>query len=207
MRINILVFFILGLNFFARAQDSLATIATMQYQSEPLSDGWEEITSIDGNFRMMMPGQVELKSDTFLTDIGRLNYHVFYHEHFVKEGSPREVTEEDPEKTLLFMLSIYEYPTYTIHSDSLELLDSYFEATIEGATQGVNGTLIYVNDIQKGNYPGKIWRINYNNGKGVIRTKAFLIKKRLYLLSVVSDKAFSANAANDRFFDSFEIFN
>jgi hypothetical protein len=187
------------------SQDSLSVEKpfSMEFFQESLDDGWWEVISYDGKFRVTVPGKMQLKSDTLLTDIGKLNYHVFYHEHFTNQGGSEE---QNPENNLLFLLSIYEYPDRSIHSDSISLLDNYFEATIEGATQGVRGELIYSDDINLKGYPGKVWRINYNGDKDLIRTHAYLVKQRLYLLSVVSNKAFSINTANDRFFNSFRFF-
>lgn len=176
---------------------------SMEYTSEQKADGWWEIESYEGKFRLMVPGKMKLKSDTTFTDIGKMRYHVFYHEHFLEEGSGNN---KDPESNLLFLLSIYEYPAFTVHSDSTEVLDNFFKATIDGAAESVQGELIYSNDIQMGSYPGKMWRVNYNGGKDVIRTRAFLVENKLYLISVVSNKAFSINAANDRYFGSFKIF-
>lgn len=193
------------LTFFIGKVTGQDTLNTFSFQTEILNDGWLEAVSYGGKFRVAFPGEVKYKPDTFQTDIGKLNYHVFYHEHFLGQGSGVE-DKDKPGENLLFMLSIYEYPNYTIHSDSTEVHESYFKATIDGATQGVDGELIYTTDIQLNDFPGKMWRINYNNGDGVIRSRAFLIKKRLYLLSVVADRAFSMSSSNERFFESFEIF-
>jgi hypothetical protein len=176
----------------------------MDYQSTGVGDGWEEVVSFEGKFKITFAGAVMHKSDTVLTDIGKLNYNVFYNQLNQKAKSDQEA-EAAAADNLLFMLSIYDYPTYSIHSDSIEVLKEFFDATIEGAAQGVNGELIYANDIKMDQYPGKLWRINYNNGEGVIRTKAYLIQKRLYLLSVVAEKTYGMNNVSDRFFDSFEI--
>ncbi len=205
MRLIFSLFIIFITPLLLSAQDTLVSDETfaMEYSSEEKADGWWEIVSYEGKFRLMVPGKMNVKSDTTLTDIGKLHYHVFYHEHFMEEGSG---DKKDPESNLLFLLSIYEYPAYAIHSDSSEVLGNFFQATIDGAVESVQGELIYTNDIEMNAFPGKMWRINYNGGKDVIRTRAFLVENKLYLLSVVSNKAFSINAANDRYFGSFKIF-
>lgn len=187
------------------AQDSLDLehVGAMEFFQEPLDEGWWEVTSYAGKFRLTVPGEMQLRSDTLLTDIGYMPYHVFFHEHFLEEEKKEKT---NPENNLLFLLSIYEYPAYSVHSDSTEMHEHFFEATIDGATSGVGGELIYSDDIQMDGFPGKMWRINYNGDKNVIRTRAYLVEQRLYLLSVVTIKAFSINAANDRFFDSFRLF-
>ncbi|KAA3638116.1 MAG: hypothetical protein DWQ02_05545 [Bacteroidetes bacterium] len=193
-------------HFLLSAQDSLVLddSFSMEYSSEQKQDGWWEMVSYEGKFKVMAPGQMKVKSDTTQTDIGKLRYHVFFHEHFLEEGSK---DKKDPEANLLFLLSIYEYPSFAIHSDSTEVLDNFFQATVDGAVESVQGQLIYTNDVQMDTYPGKMWRINYNGDKNVIRTRAYLVENRLYLISVVSNKAFSINAANDRYFGSFKIFH
>ncbi len=124
----------------------------MDFFQEPLDNGWWEVISYDGKFRLTVPGKMQLRSDTILTDIGRLNYHVFYHEHFTESD---ESTAKNPEENLLFLLSIYEYPLNSIHSDSLGLLENFFEATIDGAAQGVKGELIYADDLELKGIPVK----------------------------------------------------
>ena len=60
------------------AQDTLATFGIMDYQSTGVGDGWEEVVSFEGKFKIAVPGTVQHKSDTVLTDIGKLNYNVFF---------------------------------------------------------------------------------------------------------------------------------
>ena len=182
------------------AQDSLLTIVSLNLQTKSLADGWKEVICYDANFKISIPGTFQLKSDTIQTDIGDLYLHTFYLQQKKIEAKGKATTGEN----LFFTLSIYDYP-FSIHQDSTDLLADFLSTTVESATGGVGGELVYQSDISLNKYHGKIWRIHYNKGKNVIRSKAYLIKNRLYLLSVAVEKKYSLNIKTDRYFESFKF--
>jgi hypothetical protein len=160
----------------------------------PQNDDWKEFKSYEGNFRVLTPAPLKEKIDSIETQIGRLAYHTFFYQ------SPMNDAEN-----VLYMVSYCDYPEGTVHSDSTEMLEEFFTTTMEAAAESVDGELIYSNDVEIGEYPGKFWRINYLRGQAVIKTKAFLVKNRYYAVQTIMFREMSLNPKSNRFMDSFDL--
>ena len=168
--------------------------------SSPLqaqADKWEEFKSYEGRFRVLVPGPMVQRVDSLETPIGTLAYHTFFYQ------PPKE--EESTADNLLYLLSYCDYPEHTVHSDSAELLDEFFSATIEEAVESVHGELAYSDSQEYFGYPGRIWRIDYINGQAVIKTRALVAGNRYYALQTATVKGRSLNTASSRFMDSFRL--
>ena len=95
---------------------------------------WSEYKSFDGKFRVLVPAEMTAKVDSIQTEVGKLAYHThLYQPTDVKTG-----------ENLIYMVSYVDYPEHSIHSDSTEILDEFFENTIESGliplfkTQSIN---------------------------------------------------------------------
>lgn len=187
-------------NYFIVTALVLFSFSSLKAQEGPLVhsvlDKWEEIISYDGRFRILSPGKMENKQDTVKTPIGDLVYHTFFF-----QTSDRDKSEEN----YVYMLSYCDYPPYTIHSDSSELLLDFFETTVETAVSSVRGELMYSTDTDLDDYPGKLWRIDYLNGRGIIKTKALVVDSRYYAVQTVTKKGLGVNQSADVFLDSFRL--
>jgi len=158
------------------------------------SGKWEEFISYDGGFRVLVPGPIKQKVDSIETRVGELAYHTFFHQAPGKDS-----------ENVLYMISYCDYPEGTLHSDSLELLNEFFQATMEAAASSVRGELIYADDTRLQRYPGKVWRIDYLNGKAVIKTRAYVVQQRYYTVQTIMLRSRSLNRASDKFLDSFRL--
>lgn len=158
------------------------------------TENWKDFTSIHGQFKVRVPGEFKEKADTFDTDIGNLVYHTFFYQD-QSEGA----------ENFVYMISYVDYPVGAVHSDSTELLEEFFKATIDQATFSIAGDLAYSNPIEEQGYPGFLWRINYRQNTGIIKTKALLKNNRYYAIQAVSTKELGLNPTIDRFLDSFQI--
>lgn len=170
----------------------LGSCFTLQAQS---AGDWENFTSVDGLFKVQTPGPMSHKADTVATKIGSLVYHTYYYQEEVEEGADN----------FIYMVSFVDYPSTAVHSDSTNLLKDFFAATLDQAAFSIAGKVIYSNPITMKGYPGFIWRINYNQDKGVIKTKAVLVQNRYYSIQAVTIKELALNSAVDRFLDSFRL--
>ncbi len=174
------------------AQDSL-TMETLRYDKRTAPNGWEEVNCYSGNFQIKMPGKILQKTDSIETEIGKMSYYTFFFRDEKNFGT-------------VYIASYCEYPPHTIHSDSTGLITDLFDATMDAARMSIHGKLVYSDDKNYQSYPGKIWRIDYKQGTGVIHSQAYLIKNKFYTLSVISDKKHLLNKQSALFFDSFGIF-
>lgn len=156
---------------------------------------WKEFQSYEGRFRVLAPGAFQQKVDSIETPLGKLAYHVFFYQPEAKDSADN----------LIYMVSYCDYPAFTLHSDSTELLEEFFETTIESAVESVGGELAYASERPYREYPGRIWRIDYINGEAVIKTRALVAGNRYYALQTATVRSRSLNTASERFMDSFRL--
>ena len=157
-------------------------------------ESWDVFQSFDGKFKVLTPGEMVTKENPIKTEIGELNYITFLH----------QPAEKNPDN-LVYMVSYCDYPKYSIHSDSTELVEEFFKTTVETAVESVKGELSYSSEITMNEFPGRLWRVDYNDGKALIKTKSFLVKNRYYSIQVISLKEKGMNLQVDKFLDSFSL--
>lgn len=155
---------------------------------------WKEYTDHEGRFSVLVPGELSKKEIPVATQIGELVYHSYYY----------QPTEKDPDN-ILYMLSYCDYPEGGMHSDSVALLESFFEATLESALESVKGELLYSTDTKLQNYPAKLWRLTYQDGEASIKSKAILAQNRFFMIQTVGFRDKGINPNIDKFLDSFRI--
>lgn len=169
------------------------TVLSFQLQAQ---DMWQYMTSYEGNFKVHAPGVLTEKVQTITTEVGELEYHRFFYQ------SPTDDAEN-----YIYMINYVDYPLGSLHSDSLELVQTLFETSKEAALENVAGELQYADQLNFYDYPAQIWRIDYNEGNAVLKTKVFFVKNRFYLLQVATTKPKRMNQSINQFLDSFQLLN
>ena len=159
-----------------------------------LGEKWSYFRSTPGNFEVQIPGDFIEKSDTIETPVGKLVYHTAFLQ-----------LERPDSDNLFYMVGYCDYPEHTIHSDSTEMLDEFFTGTMETAALAVKGNLTYSVPLKQENFPGWQWRIDYLEGEALIKTRAFVVKKRYYSIQTIMFKNKSMNRSPNRFFESFRL--
>ncbi len=155
---------------------------------------WVPTNSYDGRFQVLSPGLMIEKTDSIETPLGKLAYWVHFYQ-------PEDKTADN----LLYMISWCDYPEGSIHADSVEMLEEFFNATMESAAFSVKGSVVYSDAYKMEEYPGRIWRIDYLDGNAIIKTRAFVVGSRYYALQTVSRKERHLNILGEKFFDSFRL--
>ncbi len=159
------------------------------------NEDWLVYKSHEGGFIIESPGKIKEVINRANTSLGELEYHIFIY----RDNS------KDPDN-LAYMVSYCDYPDGSIHSDSTELAQDFFEATIDQAVESVNGKLAYSSESKYRGYPGMIWRTDYGGDDGgIIRTKAFIKGQRYYSIQTVCSKDKSMNLSSDKFFNAFNL--
>lgn len=176
------------------AQDKNVQSESIAYVTNVGADGWFEIQSNEGKFRIVAPGEMKAKVDSIDTDLGKMAYHTLFYQ-----------SEEEGADNLIYMLSYCDYPEYSMHSDSVELVNEFFDATMESAKSSVRGEVIYSDKFTHQDFPGRFWRIDYLNGQAVIKTKALIAGRRYYALQTITKKSKSLNRSTDKYLDSFRL--
>jgi len=173
----------------------LLSITTLLCTTAFAQSKWQEIQSYDGRFRILSPGAMIEKIDSIETPVGTLAQHSFVYQ----PDNPKEA------ENLIYMVSYYDYPEGTIPADSTDLIQAFFDETIAAAAFSINGKVQYADDTQLGDHPGRIWRIDYLEGKAVIKTRAYLVGQRYFNVQTISLIQRHINSSSDRFLDSFRL--
>lgn len=159
-----------------------------------ITSDWLNYESEEGGFKVSVPGELKEVKRTVETEIGDINYHSFAY----RDNDPNA-------ENLLYTISYSEYPEGSIHSDSTELIKEFLDASVEESVLSVAGKLVYANNSPKQGYPGKLWRVDYGEGAGIIRTHSFVKENRCFTIQTACTKEKSLNEASDKFMKSFRF--
>ncbi|NND33519.1 MAG: hypothetical protein HKN76_13085 [Saprospiraceae bacterium] len=167
------------------------TSLNLTYESDTL------FRSIEAGFEVRVPGEMIHDIKQFQTEIGEINYHSFYYQ-----------SESDTSGSFVYVISYYDSPALKIPADSVTLIEEFFQSTVEQAAMSLAGEVLILDDISyRGKYPGKFWRLHYNGGRSVMKTKAFLVEGRFYSVQVAVEARFSLSDEIDNFMNSFKLIN
>ena len=183
-----LLFFSLVLMSFTKKDSSFAI------HHSPLT--WKEFNSFTGKFRVVVPdGEMTEKVSKIKTEMGEVAYHTFL-------NRPKDKSTEN----MFYLVNYCDYPKGTFPADSTDLINEFMTTTIESSAHSVGGTVTYSGDIEQRGSKGKIWRVQYNNDKALIKTKCYLVGDRFYMIQTMMLKEKAMNPAADKFLDSFQFF-
>lgn len=148
------------------------------------ADGWQTVTSAEGNFSILMPGQPEEQSSSSETAAGEITQYLF---QYAKDG---------PE----YILAYADYPPQTSEVDPVKLLAD----TITGAAQGSTVENQQMSTVQGKPAVSGEWK---SNESSYTWYKAIIVGNRLYQLVVAASTAAKDQVEADvlRFMDSFEL--
>jgi hypothetical protein len=170
--------------------------AFVVFSAFSLAETWREYKSFEGKFRVVVPkGDMTEKTNKVKTAVGELVFHSFIHK---SEG-------EKPD-CVFYLVNYCDYPKGSFPTDSTDLINEFLNSTVEESATSVGGQVIYQNDVHFLNHKGKIWRVNYNKDKAIIKSKCFLVGDRFYMIQTMMTKDKSLNPSADKFLDSFQAF-
>lgn len=154
-------------------------------------DDW--VVLEDSHFKILFPKKPTDQTQTVDSPVGKLTIQIHMY----------EAPETDDNHTYGLMTS--EYPDSTVNSDQKELVDNFFSGAIEGAVNNVKGKLLSVDTVQIAGYPGRHFRVDYQEGLAVITMRAYLVKNKMYMIQTITDTKKDHNKAMERFMSSFEL--
>jgi hypothetical protein len=147
------------------------------------------------NCMVLFPGKPTATTQMVSSAIGPLKLDINLYE--VPRGS-----QDD---NFIYLLNETAYPDSLVSSDKKEILDNFFSRAIDGAVSRVHGKLLTEKAIALGKYPGREIRINFQQGRAVIKMRMYLVKSILFMLETITDPKFDGNKSIDRFMDSFQL--
>lgn len=155
---------------------------------------WVQHESLDGGYSILVPRTLETSVRGIETEVGTIEYHT----HYLK-------TENDSFGHAFFSVSYCDYPEGSFPPDSATLIAEFFEVTMEQSAAAVNGELIYSDQKFLNEYPGRFWRIHYDNNLSVMKTKAYLVGDRFYVVQIATRETHAQEQFVDRYLDSFRL--
>jgi hypothetical protein len=157
---------------------------------------WKEFKTYEGKFRVLTPtGEMTEKVKSIKTGLGEVAYHTFMNR-----------PEEKNPDCVFYVVNYCDYPKGTFPADSTDLINEFLDETVNESVKTVGGVLTYQSDIQILTNRGKIWRVQYNGDRALIKSKCFLVGDRFYLVQTMMKKEKSMNPSADKFLDSFQPF-
>lgn len=157
---------------------------------------WKEFKTYEGKFRVLTPtGEMTEKVKKIKTVLGDVSYHTFMHR-----------SEDKNPDCVFYVVNYCDYPKGTFPADSTELINEFLTETVNESVKAVSGNLTYQSDIQILTNKGKIWRVQYNSDRALIKSKCFLVGDRFYLIQTMMRAEKSMNPSADKFLDSFQPF-
>lgn len=156
---------------------------------------WIKVTHKDGRFIILFPNEPNEIVKDVATPMGNIKL------TFVVYDS---VTRTD--SNALYGVGYADYPEDLVNSDfEQELTNDFFERTIAGSAEAVNGKVLKTLPVVYRNYPGRIVKMSFLDGHGIMNARYYLVKNRLYILEVGCENKYDNNIACQRFFESFSL--
>ena len=157
--------------------------------------------SADGDFKMIFPYDYTIERDTAHVAIGSIP---------VTKVFCRPMTGDTLIRSngLLYFTSVMEYPEFTFHPDSIDLMEYIIDQSLEQQVSAMNGVLDYESNLDEREYYGKIVRISSKDDPILITKAKYIIYKDYFIVIQVktnrNDRHF--RKAED-FLNSFKVIN
>lgn len=124
---------------------------------------WKLLSSNEGRFTILLPGTPSLSKSTINTAQGQVEVHSF-----------------DLSSGVDFHIAYFDYPD----SGAVRDVKSFFAGLSNGAVRQLNGTLLKERPVYLPEGPGWDYQAEFGD-KSIIWARSYLIRSRLYQLSVV----------------------
>lgn len=169
----------------------LTFLALIAFSQTVKGQDWKIFNSEIGEFSVMSPGFMEEKRASINSGIGEIDLHTLFYQ------------QQDTTGNFLYLINFYDLPEGTIPVDSTELALEFLLNTMDQAVTDIDGDLQYNTPIHLGKHQGLLWRSR--SEKQVVKSRAYVINNRFYMLQVFSIPSKSLNNDVDRFLESFTL--
>lgn len=154
---------------------------------------WKWFTPKGEKFEVIAPREMRSGEKNISTDIG-----VVHPVTWLCEG-----IKEEP--NYLYMLSYVDYPAGMIHTDSVDLMRTMLNESMQAHLEDMKASLVYEGTLDYGTYPGIVYRATLNDGLIAIKCRMMIIGNRFYTLQVYCNAIWNMNNEMDRYLMSFRL--
>lgn len=156
---------------------------------------WRLYTDADAAFQIEIPGDFQHQKDTIETSVGTMTYHRY-------SCFPKDTQSH----VFHYTVHYSRYPSGTIPRDSVELVNDLLNETVESTAGNLDAVVLYSDRITlEDKFQGAFWRMDLKDGKAVVKSKAYFVDDRFYLLQAFYWPERHKNVESERFFDSFKL--
>jgi hypothetical protein len=156
-----------------------------------IQSDWIRFRNDLSGFSVLVPGEMIHSEKEIFTDLGNIIFRTF------------QYTPNDDNDNATYIIHHYAYPDSILSTDSTGLINEILEATVDQSVINLGGSLDYQRPINYKSNSGILYRIKYNKGKAVLKSKAYVIGDDFYVLQVFAKVELSLNNLMDYFLDSF----
>lgn len=149
----------------------------------------------EDGFEILFPFQPKPSKQTTNSAIGPLDLNIYM----------CEIPAQTKDENLVYLVMTTLYPDSLVSSDNKALLPDFFKGAIDGGVKNVNGKLLLEEEIKIQGYPGRRFKISFNENKNIITMYAYLVKNKMFMLEVVAATEKETNQSARRFFESFTL--
>lgn len=146
-------------------------------------------------FKITFPSQFEKSTQALPSNLGQLLMTIISYE-------PKGISNDS---NYVYIVLETKYPDSTIHSDKKEMLDDFFEASINGSIKNVNGKLIKETKGFTDKYPNRTVEIDYQNGLAIIKMTMILRQSKVIIIQTITKTQNYPNSLMNNFLDSFRM--
>jgi hypothetical protein len=154
--------------------------------------GWVNFESKESGFKVLFPEAPKTSEDAVETEIGKLNIKFFTCDLYTKDS-------------IVYMALVTSYPADKISSDKKEIVANVFRNAIDGGVKNVSGTLLSEKELTFKQYPGREFKMSFQDGAAIISARAYLVKNTMYMLQAITVKDKENEPGIKRFLDSFTL--
>ena len=161
------------------------------------NENWITLAPEELGFSIKMPKQPEYQEFDKASEIGSLTLKLY----------SVEMSEED--ENFIYGMAITDYPIEKINAELMTKseLDNYYEESLLGAANGVNGKIVNRGEVKLDSFIAKTADVEAYDGLINIRYAILLRNNRLFLLQVLSKGNLENNELLNKFFNSFTLEN
>jgi len=147
------------------------------------------------DYKIIFPNQFSKSTKVIASSLGELLMTIVSY----------EPSSSVNDSNYVYMIMESSYPDSTVHSNKTEMLNDFFNASINGAVKNVNGKLMEVTNAFTGKYPSRLITIDYQNGLAIINMKMILVNNNMIMIQTITSPKKFPNSKSLNFLNSFVL--
>ncbi|MEO0581511.1 MAG: hypothetical protein AAF135_04750 [Bacteroidota bacterium] len=154
------------------------------------------IDNLAFTFKANFPSKPDFQQRSIPSPMGDLTLNLY-----VCEGG-------EADENLLYLVNATAYPAETVHSDSTDKIEAFYQGAISGAASNVNGKVLTRKAIEVNGYEGRevTIKMDADGSVAIIRSRMVLIQNVIYMMQTIAEEGKDGNQAAQVFLESFEYY-